>query len=89
MNGPTQKIHCNNHHNFTNSNILENIIIRFELSFSLELFTHMVIPRVVLVVDNCGSKSSSWVDSGPRDRYCCQVYQEHCKSDWERRQNLQ
>ena len=48
----------------------------------------MVVPSVVLVEDDCSSKTSCWVDSSSSDGDGCQVDQEHSESDWERCKNL-
>lgn len=50
--------------------------------------TYLIIPSLVLVVDNCSSKASSGVDSGAGDWDGGQVNHEYGESDWERSQNL-
>ena len=48
----------------------------------------MVIPGLVVVIDDSSSEASSWVDTGSGDRNCRQVDHEHRKSDGKRCQNL-
>jgi len=50
--------------------------------------THVVIPGMVFVVDDCSSKASSWVDACASDWDGCQVNQENRKPDWEWCKNL-
>lgn len=48
----------------------------------------VVIPSVLLVVDNGGSKTPGRVDAGSGDGDGGQVNQEHCKTNGKRGQNL-
>ncbi|MFS8029613.1 hypothetical protein Hanom_Chr17g01524311 [Helianthus anomalus] len=48
----------------------------------------MVIPSVVLVVDDCSSKTSRGVDTSSGDRDGGQVDQENREPNWQRSQNL-
>ncbi|KAG9158527.1 hypothetical protein Leryth_016173 [Lithospermum erythrorhizon] len=52
-------------------------------------YTYVVVPGVILVVDDGSSKTTGWVDAGSSNRDGGQVNQEHCKSDGERSQKLQ
>jgi len=49
---------------------------------------YMVIPGLVLVVDNSGSQTPSRVDASSSDGDGGQVNHEHSKSNWKRSQNL-
>ena len=48
----------------------------------------MVIPGLVVVIDDSSSEASSRVDTGAGDGNCCQVNHEHRKSDGQWCQNL-
>lgn len=48
----------------------------------------MIIPSTLLVEDDGGTQTPSWVDAGSGDRDGGQVYQEHREPDWKRSQNL-
>ena len=48
----------------------------------------MVIPTVVLVVDDCSSKTPCGVDASSGNRDSSQVNQEHSEPNWQRSQNL-
>lgn len=50
--------------------------------------TYMVIPGLVVVIDDSSSEASSRVDTGAGDGNCCQVNHEHRKSDGQWCQNL-
>lgn len=48
----------------------------------------MIIPCMVLVVDDGSPKAPSRVDAGSGDGDGCQVHQEHCKPDGKWSQDL-
>ena len=61
----------------------------FGMRFGIQCVeTHVVIPGMVFVVDDCSSKASSWVDACASDWDGCQVNQENRKPDWEWCKNL-
>jgi len=53
-----------------------------------DVFTHMIRPGMVLVVNDGGAKAPRWVDAGAGDGDGGQVDQEHRESDWERGKDL-
>ena len=52
------------------------------------VFTHVVRPGMVLVVNDGGAKAPRRVDAGAGDRDGGQVDQEHREPDWERGKDL-
>jgi hypothetical protein len=49
---------------------------------------YVVIPAAVLVVDDCRTKTPSWVNTSSGYGDGSQVHQEHREPDWQRCQNL-
>lgn len=49
---------------------------------------YVVVPCVVLVVDDGRTQAPSWVDAGSSYGDGGQVHQEHCEPDWQRCQYL-
>ena len=49
----------------------------------------LVIPSILLVVNNSSPETSCWVNASASDWDCGQVYHEHIKSNGERCQNLE
>lgn len=53
-----------------------------------QVTTYVVIPGVVLVVDDCSSKTPCWVDTSSGNRNSSQVNQEDSEPNWQGSQNL-
>ena len=58
---------------------------RFEL---VKLMDYLIIPGLLCVEYDSSSEASCWVNTSSGDGDCSQVNHEHCKSNWEWRQNL-
>lgn len=50
--------------------------------------TYLIIPNVIVIINDSSTKTSSWINARPRYGNGGQVYQEHCKPYWQWRQYL-
>jgi hypothetical protein len=81
---------------FVNSDMRNHSGIRISYTFFFkdrqlcnDTYTYVVIPGLVLVVDDCSSQAPRWVDASAGDGDGGNVNHENSESNWERGQHLQ
>ena len=90
MKGPTQKIHCNpkrKKENTLDTHHDDRLTVIIGSHGGGE-YTNLVIPGLLIVVDNSSPQTPGRVDTGASDRNSGQVNHEHGKPNWKRCQNL-